>query len=99
MIQITDHAEGCVVSVRAHPGARRNGIVGEQAGALKVAVTAPPDKGRANASIVLVLADELGLKRAQIELIAGTTSRAKKFLVRGMTAEALHNKLRTLLEV
>ena len=98
-IQISDHAEGCVVNVKAQPNARRNLIVGEQAGALKVAVTAPPDKGRANDSIVLVLADALGLKRSQVELIAGATSRAKKFLVRGLTADALRIRLRSLLDV
>jgi len=98
-IQISDHAEGFVVRVRAHPGARRNGIVGAQSGALKVAVTAPPDKGRANDSIVLVLADSLGLKRSQVELIGGATSRAKKFLVRDVTAEVLRKKLQGLLDL
>lgn len=98
-IKITDHAEGCVVCVRAQPGARRNMIVGEQAGALKVAVTAPPDKGRANDSIVLVLADSLGLKRSQVELVSGATSRAKKFLLRGLTVDGLRNRLRSLLDV
>ena len=46
MIAITDHAEGCILLVRAQPGARRAGVQGEQAGALKVAVTAPPEDGR-----------------------------------------------------
>jgi uncharacterized protein (TIGR00251 family) len=86
MIQIAEHAQGCVVSVRAQPGARRNAIVGEQAGALKVAVTAPPDKGRANDAILEVLAGALGLKRSQVELVAGQTSRAKKVLLRGIKA-------------
>ena len=99
MIEIGDHPEGCVVAVRAQPGARRNAIIGEQAGALKVAVTAPPDKGRANDAIVEVLAETLGLKRSQVELVSGPTSRAKKFLLRNLTAEALRNKLRTLLDV
>lgn len=98
MIQIGDHAEGCFLSVRAQPGARRNGIVGEQAGALKIAVTAPPDKGRANAALVETLADALGIKRGQIELIAGLTSRSKKFLVRGITAAALRGTLDRLLD-
>jgi uncharacterized protein (TIGR00251 family) len=97
-IQISDHAEGCIVRVRAHPGARRNAIVGAQGGALKVAVTAPPDKGRANDSIVLLLADSLGLKRSQVELVSGATSRAKKFLVRNMTAEELQKFLQGLLD-
>jgi uncharacterized protein len=99
VIQISDHPEGCVLAVRAQPGARRNGIVGEQADALKVAVTAPPDKGRANEAIGEVLTECLGLKRSQVELIGGPTSRAKKFLVRGLSAEILRNKLRILLQV
>jgi uncharacterized protein (TIGR00251 family) len=97
MIQITDHAEGCVVSVRAQPGVRRNTLVGRQGDALKIAVTAPADKGRANASLVLVLADALGLKRSQVELLAGDTSRAKKVLVRDMTAAELGARLEFLL--
>jgi uncharacterized protein (TIGR00251 family) len=98
-IQIADHAEGCVVSVRAQPGARRNGIVGEQAGSLKVAVTAPPDKGRANDAVIEVLVKALGVKRSQVELVSGPTNRQKKFLVRGLTADSLRNRLRTLLNV
>jgi uncharacterized protein (TIGR00251 family) len=66
---------------------------------LRVAVTAPPDKGRANAAIVEVLADALGLKRAQIELVSGAMSRQKKFLVRNVTADALRAKLQSLLNL
>ena len=88
-IQIAEHAEGCVLPVRAQPGARRNGIVGEQAGMLKVAVTAPPDKGRANEAIINVLADALSLKRSQIELVSGPANRQKKFLIRGVHAAEL----------
>ena len=48
MIAVTDHPDGCVLPVRAQPGARKAGVLGEQNGALKVAVTAPPEDGRAN---------------------------------------------------
>ncbi len=80
---IQSHLEGCVLLVRAQPSARRNGIVGKQAGALKVAVTAPAQDGRANAALVEVLAKQLGIRRSQIELAAGPTSREKRFLIRG----------------
>ena len=89
MIALTEHAEGCILPVRAQPGARRNGIQGEQNGALKVAVTAPPEDGRANAALVELLRDELGLKRSQVELVSGATNRNKVFLVRGLSAEQL----------
>jgi uncharacterized protein len=88
-ITITPHAEGATLAVRAQPSARKNAIVGEQAGALKVAVTAPPEDGRANAALIKLLRDSLGLKRSQIELVSGITNRNKVFLIRGITADAL----------
>lgn len=89
MAAVNPHAEGATLAVRAQPGARRNAVLGEQAGALKVAVTAPPENGRANAALVEVLKDWLGVKRSQVELIAGQTSRNKVFLIRGVAADAL----------
>ncbi len=93
MIAVTDHAEGCVLSVRAQPGARKAGILGEHNGALKVAVTAPPEDGRANQALEAALAEALGLKRAMVELIGGPTSRDKRFLIHGVTKEDLVRRL------
>jgi uncharacterized protein (TIGR00251 family) len=98
VIELTAHAEGCVIAVRAQPGARRNAVVGEQNGALKIAVTAPPDKGRANKAIEEVLAEALGLKKSQVALVSGPTSRDKRFLLRGVTAEWVGERLRTVSE-
>jgi uncharacterized protein (TIGR00251 family) len=89
MIEVRPHAEGATLAVRAQPGARKNAVLGEQAGALKVAVTAPPQDGRANAAIVEVLRDWLGVKRSQVELVSGQAHRNKVFLVRGVTVEQL----------
>ncbi|HJT77162.1 MAG TPA: DUF167 domain-containing protein [Gemmataceae bacterium] len=97
MIEIGDHAEGCVLPVRAQPGARKAGVLGEQAGALKVAVTAPPEDGRANKALLEVLREALGLRRSQVELLGGTTSRDKRFLVRGVTKAELEARLARLL--
>jgi uncharacterized protein (TIGR00251 family) len=98
MIAITDHAEGCVLPVRAQPGARKNAVLGEHAGALKVAVTAPPEDGRANQALVELLRDVLGLKRSQIELMSGQTSRDKRFLIRNVTKEELSATIAALLQ-
>ena len=98
MIAIAEHAEGCVLPVRAQPGARKNAIVGEHAGALKVAVTAPPEDGRANQALLELLRDKLELKRSQVELIAGPTSRDKRYLIRGLTRAELEKRLTALLE-
>jgi uncharacterized protein (TIGR00251 family) len=98
MIALSQHANGCILPVRAQPGARRAGVVGEQNGALKVAVTAPPEDGRANAALIEVLRDCLGLKRSQLELLSGATARDKKFLVQGVSLEELTQRLQRLLQ-
>jgi uncharacterized protein (TIGR00251 family) len=97
MIAVIDHAEGCVLLVRAQPGARRSGVLGEQNGALKVAVTAPPEDGRANRALVEELREILGLKRSQVELIGGQTSRDKRFLIRGVAKADLERRVAALL--
>jgi len=97
VIQLGEHDEGVILPVRAQPGARKAGVLGEQAGALKVAVTAPPEDGKANKALVEALRDMLEVKRSQIELVSGQTSRDKRFLVRGVTAAALWAKLAALL--
>jgi uncharacterized protein (TIGR00251 family) len=88
-ITITPHADGAILAVRAQPGARKNAVVGEHGGALKVAVTAPPEDGRANAALVEVIREWLCVKRSQVELVGGLTNRNKQFLIRGVTPEEL----------
>jgi uncharacterized protein (TIGR00251 family) len=93
MIALQQHAEGSILPVRAQPGARKAGIVGEQAGALKVTVTAPPENGRANKALTELLRDGLGLRRSQVELLSGATSRDKRFLIRGLSPAELQERL------
>jgi uncharacterized protein (TIGR00251 family) len=93
LIRIDAHAEGCVVSVRAQPGAKRNAVVGEYGEALKVAVSAPADQGKANEALIELLTDALKLKRSQIELLSGHASRDKRFLIRGVDRLTLNQLL------
>ena len=98
MIALSAHEKGSVVMVRAQPGARKNGVTGEHAGSLKVAVTAAPEKGKANAAIAQVLAEALGCKPAQIEILSGLRGREKKFLVSGIDPDELKRRIGALLE-
>nr|WP_303652666.1 DUF167 domain-containing protein [Paludisphaera mucosa] len=84
---MTPSKEGVLVNVHAQPGARRSGVLGEHAGAIRVAVTAAPDKGKANAAILDVLAQALGLRTSQLALISGETSRRKRVLLADITPE------------
>lgn len=93
MIALEPHAEGVILPVRAQPGSRKNDLKGEQAGALKVAVTQVAEKGKANKAIVEVLCDTLGLRKSQIELLSGETSSQKRFLVREIGVEELRKRI------
>ena len=81
-----DVADGCTLSVRLHPGARKNCVTGIHADALKIALTAPPVDGRANEALIAFLADALHLPRARVVLVAGATSRAKMVRITGKSA-------------
>jgi len=85
MIDCRQDTGGVLVRVRARPGAARDHVAGEHGGALKVAVTAPPEAGRANAAIARTLAKALGVRKSAVTLIAGATSRDKTFRVVGVT--------------
>src|SRR5262249_39106191 len=93
MVTLTEHPDGWIIRVRAMPGARRAGVQGEQSGALKVAVHAPAQDGRANKALVETLREALGLKRSQIELVSGATSREKTMLIRGVTKAELKMRI------
>ena len=89
MILIRDHAEGCTIAVRVQPNAKRTDVIGEHNGAFKIAVTAPPEDGRANEMLLDFFAQWLGFKRSCLELIRGASNRNKVVLIRGITAEQL----------
>ncbi len=96
-IAIAAHPDGSILPVVAQPGARRNAVLGERAGALRIAVTAPPDKGKANDAIQALLAESLGCKAARITLLSGQTARQKRFLIGGIDPQALRARLAALL--
>jgi uncharacterized protein (TIGR00251 family) len=98
MIDLTAHSLGTVLPVKAQPGAKKNAVLGERAGVLRVAVTAAPERGKANEAIVEVLAKALKLPRARIGLLTGETSRDKRFLIKGASQDDLNARLRAILE-
>ena len=92
-VEIVQTDRGVIVPVRAQPGARRNGILGVRDRMLRVAVTAAPEKGKANRAIVAVLSDALGVPKSRIELIDGETSPRKRFLIVDASAEDIRGAL------
>lgn len=91
--------EGVLLPVSAHPAARKNGIAGVHDGRLKVMCTQAPEKGKANKALIQVLAAELRLKRSQIRLHAGETAAKKVFLIGGIDAADLQQRIRELVNL
>ena len=69
-------------AVRVQPRAKLNTVTGDLKSGFKVYVTAPPEAGRANEAVVELLAEHLGVKRRQIEIISGAKNRNKVVRVR-----------------
>ncbi len=78
---------GLIITARVSPKASRDAVVGvmptPDGQALKISVTAPPDKGKANAAVAALLAKAFGVAKSSVTLMAGETDRRKVLRVAG----------------
>ncbi len=94
MIPIRDTPQGATFTIKVHPRARKNAIVGEIGDALKLALTAPPVEGKANEACIRFLSELLEVPRSSITIAAGETSRLKVIRVHGLSAEDVRLRLK-----
>ena len=87
MNYFTETSEGIVLNVRAQPRSSRSGIDGLFGDAVKVRIRCAPVDGKANKELVETLADAFGLPKSSVAFKGGETSKAKRLLLRGTTAE------------
>lgn len=80
------------VAVRVTPRARRNAIALE-GDTLRVWLTAPPVDGAANAALLALLAERLGIPKRAVTLVHGETAREKVVAIAGISAETLRQRL------
>lgn len=97
MLVLDETSDGTILRVKARPGARRNAMTGVHDGCLCVAVSQAPEQGKANAAILNLLAEQLGLSKSQFELLSGQTSSRKRFLIRAITVDELRSRIGKLL--
>lgn len=80
--------DGIVVDVRVTPKSASTKLAGLHTAAdgtmsLAVKVTAPPDKGKANAAVIAVLAEAFGQPKSALCLASGETGRRKTVHISG----------------
>lgn len=90
---IQEDAGGVVFTAKIVPGSSRTTIAGVLDDMVKIRVVAPPEKGKANQCLVAYLAGQLGVKKSQIDIVAGQTNPIKQVRVEGISAAMLLEKL------
>ena len=93
MVAIQTSASGVTFAVKVHPRGKKNAITGEVGDALKVALTAPPVDGKANAACIEFFAKLLNVPRSSITIASGQNSRNKVLRVAGITAQQIRDRL------
>lgn len=83
----------CRLNLKVSPKAARNAINGWHGEQLKIAVTAPPDKGKANDAVIKLLAEHLDLPKSALVLIRGHTSTQKLIAIEGVEEGELLRRL------
>jgi len=78
------------------PGAARTQLVGRLGDAWKLRVHAAPERGLANDAVVALLAETLGLPRADVRVVAGHTTRDKLVEVAGISRDEVEHRLESV---
>ncbi len=79
--------------VRVQPRSSHESIVGCWNEALKVCLTAPPLKDRANRQLLELLADSLAVPRASIQILSGHRSRLKTVQILTLSRKELRTRI------
>ena len=77
------------IDILVQPRASRAKIGPMHDGRIKIAVTAPPVDGEANAAVIELLAKRLGIARGNIEVVAGASSRRKTIRIANVTEQQI----------
>jgi uncharacterized protein len=88
--------DGVRFELRVVPGARRDAVLGGHGRALRVAVRAVAEKGRANRAVEQLLAGALGLAPGKAVVVGGLHRRDKVIEIRGLSLADLEARLAAL---
>jgi uncharacterized protein (TIGR00251 family) len=86
-VAVKEGAGFITFDVKVIPGSSKNMISGEQNGALKIKISAAPDKGKANTELTDFISAVFGVKNSGVEIIRGEKSRHKSLKISGITKE------------
>jgi uncharacterized protein (TIGR00251 family) len=79
--------------IKVVPASSRSVIVGWLDDTLKVRVTAPAERGKANAAVITVIAEALGVASEGIRIVAGQASARKIVEIDGLSESEVYLRL------
>jgi len=82
------------LAVWVTPGAPRSEVVGVVDGRLRLRLAAPAHEGKANAELIRLVAQTLGIPRRRVDLATGASGRRKLLRVHGVTLDEARRSLR-----
>ena len=85
------------LSIKVVPASSRDGLAGWLGETLKVRVSAPPERGKANAAVEKVVANALGVSKGQALIIKGKTSARKVMEINGLSESEVYHRLASVI--
>jgi uncharacterized protein (TIGR00251 family) len=79
--------------IKVVPASSRNCIAGWLGERLKVRVTAPAERGKANAAVETIIAEALGVSKEHIRVVTGQTSARKVVEIAGLSEDQVYLRL------
>lgn len=90
---------GILIRLYIQPRASKNEIVGIHGGtALKIRLTSPPVDGAANSACIEFLANILGIRKSNVEILSGQKSRIKQIKLSGISLQETENLIKSILQ-
>ncbi|MCX8053293.1 MAG: DUF167 domain-containing protein [Armatimonadetes bacterium] len=82
-----------VIRVHVTPRGSRNEVAGWYGNTIHIRTTAPPVDGAANAAVVKLMADFLGVRKSQVRILAGENSREKTLSIEGLSDDEIRSRV------
>lgn len=83
------HRDGTVIDILVQPRASTSVVAGVHDGALRIRIAAPPVDGAANDAVVELISKLLKVRKGDVEIVSGVSSRRKRVLVRGLGIQSI----------
>jgi len=93
----TGRKDRLILTLKVHPGAGTNAVVGSRDNELVVKIKAHAQKGKANGELVSFLAKTLGTSKSDILIVTGAKSRHKVLSLHKSCRQALERLRRDLM--